>query len=256
MRPEPSQPQIGAPAYWAQPLRPFTSLAFVIPLLLLYELGTAWLGPHAVRNGADLWMRGWLDRLGFSQHLLLPLLTCSLLLAWHHLQRHGWTFRWGVYYGMLLESLAFGSLLVMLAHAQGFVLAESTAQIETSVPSTVAQAGLMIAYLGAGIYEELLFRLMLLPATAGLLRSAGLSSRTSWFSAILVTSLLFALAHYRLHLTVAGYPIALAYGDPFQWFSFVFRFLAGIIFALLFVYRGFGIAAGTHALYDVFAATL
>jgi membrane protease YdiL (CAAX protease family) len=40
-------------------------------------------------------------------------------------------------------------------------------------------------------------------------------------------------------------------GDPFRWLTFLFRFLAGVFFAVLFRYRGFGIAAGTHALYDV-----
>jgi hypothetical protein len=34
-------------------------------------------------------------------------------------------------------------------------------------------------------------------------------------------------------------------------FSFLFRFLAGICFSLVFIYRGFGIAAGSHALYDI-----
>ena len=243
-------------AYWAQPLRPLSSLVFVVPLLLLYELGTVYLGHAAVRNGADIWLRGFLDWLGFSQHILLPLLTCSLLLGWHHLQHHGWVFRWNIYYGMLLESLAFGALLVLLAHVQGVVLAESTAQIDAPARDAVTQMSLLIAYFGAGIYEELLFRLMLLPATVAALRAAGVPLRTRWVSAIVLTSLVFALAHYQLHLTVGGYPIALAYGDPFEWFSFLFRFLAGVVFALLFVYRGFGVAAGTHALYEVLAATL
>ena len=41
-----------------------------------------------------------------------------------------------------------------------------------------------------------------------------------------------------------------------EWFSASFRCLAGIFFATLFVYRGFGIAAGTHALYDVLVGWL
>jgi membrane protease YdiL (CAAX protease family) len=64
--------------------------------------------------------------------------------------------------------------------------------------------------------------------------------------AVLLTSLAFAAAHY------AG-----PYGEPVQlfcstfWFSFSFRFLAGVFFGTLFVYRGFGVAAGTHAGYDI-----
>ena len=59
--------------------------------------------------------------------------------------------------------------------------------------------------------------------------------------AVVITSLLFSAAHY------IG-----PQGDSWQLYSFVFRFLAGGFFAVLFVYRGFGIAAGTHALYDIF----
>ena len=59
-------------------------------------------------------------------------------------------------------------------------------------------------------------------------------------AAVVLSSLLFSIAHY------IG-----PYGDKFLWFTFVFRFLAGASFSLLFMYRGFGIAAGAHAGYDL-----
>ena len=101
-----------------------------------------------------------------------------------------------------------------------------------------------MGFLGAGIYEELLFRLILLSLVAwGLLR-VGIKPWASTIVAALLTSLLFTAAHY------VG-----ANGDNFQWFSFVFRFLAGLFFAIVFVYRGFGIAAGSHAAYDLLVGT-
>ena len=60
-------------------------------------------------------------------------------------------------------------------------------------------------------------------------------------SAVILTSLLFSAAHY------VG-----PHGEPFDAFSFSFRCIAGAFFAVLFVWRGFGIAAGTHAMYDIF----
>src|SRR5262245_22299143 len=51
--------------YWQQSRRPLVSLAFVVPLLLIYEAGILWLGPQAMRNGADVWLRQLLDLLGF-----------------------------------------------------------------------------------------------------------------------------------------------------------------------------------------------
>ena len=41
------------------------------------------------------------------------------------------------------------------------------------------------------------------------------------------------------------------YGDQLQLGSFVFRAIAGVAFSALYIVRGFGITAWTHALYDV-----
>ena len=100
--------------------------------------------------------------------------------------------------------------------------------------------GTISCYLGAGIYEELLFRLILLNLGIGLLAWMRAGRKTSVIGGIVLTSVLFSAAHY------VG-----PSGDPFRWLTFLFRFLAGVFFAVLFRYRGFGIAAGTHAFYDV-----
>jgi membrane protease YdiL (CAAX protease family) len=97
-----------------------------------------------------------------------------------------------------------------------------------------------ISFMGAGIYEELLFRLMLLPLIAWLLRCCGCKPGWSLAGAAVLTSLIFAGAHHVGPL-----------GEPFQWYAFLFRSVAGLFFATLFIYRGFGIAAGTHAAYDI-----
>ena len=97
-----------------------------------------------------------------------------------------------------------------------------------------------MGYLGAGLYEELLFRLILITAAVWTIRLWMPDKRKSMVLAVLASSLLFSAAHY---LGAAG--------DEFRWFSFSFRFFAGLFFAVLFIYRGFGITAGAHALYDI-----
>jgi hypothetical protein len=62
--------------YWEESARPLAGLAFVAPLLLAYEAGVLWLGPDAIRNAADVWLRNLLDLLGFPQYFLLPVITC------------------------------------------------------------------------------------------------------------------------------------------------------------------------------------
>ena len=248
---EASWPTLGeTDAYWGCSTRPLTSLAFVVPILLVYECGILLLGPEAMRNGADVWLRQFLDLVGFGQYLLLPLVTCAILMAWHHLTQCRWFLSVEVLVWMVLESALLGMLLLGIAQLQGwlFVTASHTVGTPVAVATHVSDASTrVIGFLGAGIYEEVLFRLMLLPALFGLLQWLGESRRASWIGAILVSSLVFSAAHFQM--VMPG-------GDPFTWFSFLFRAVAGVFFSLLFLCRGFGITVGAHTLYDVFVGML
>ena len=70
--------------------------------------------------------------------------------------------------------------------------------------------------------------------------------RPSMVVAVLLSSLMFAAAHY-----VGQYGDPVDWADSRFWFGFIFRCVAGVFFSVLFIYRGFGIAAGTHAGYDI-----
>ncbi len=241
-----------ASRYWHESIRPLTSLVFVAPMLLFYEIGVLWLGPQAIRNAADVWLRQLLDTIGFGQYFLLPVLTCGALLAWHHTLHQPWRLSWTALYGMLFESLVFGFLLVVIAGWQSRMMSASIPACSTDGGAASSVLATMVAYVGAGIYEEVLFRLMLLPAAWGLMRVLGFSNRTSIVSAVIVTSLIFSAAHYQIDLIVAGHRVTTAFGEQFAWSSFLFRFLAGVAFSSLFLLRGFGITAGSHAMYDLF----
>ena len=96
--------------------------------------------------------------------------------------------------------------------------------------------------LGAGLYEELFFRVVLVSGLAtGARVLLGLSRRAAGVVAAVVGALVFSAFHY------IG-----PYGDPLQLQSFVFRALSGLAFSGLYLLRGFGITAWTHALYDAF----
>ncbi len=226
-----------AETYWTESRRPLASLVFIAPLLATYEAGVLVLGPEAVRNGADAWLRQFLDLVGFGQYFLLPILIVCILLGWHYTTRRPWRLSGGLLYGMAGESILLAICLRLLLQLQGALLQTEAAPLELSVAATVGAA---VGFLGAGIYEELLFRLILLSTVAWGLKRLGTAPRSSMIAAVLLTSFLFATAHY------VG-----TYGEAFHWFSFMFRFLAGVFFSILFVYRGFGIAAGTHAGYDI-----
>src|SRR5690349_17804813 len=104
-----------APAgYWREAKRPLTSLVFILPLLFIYEGGVLALGPSAVRNGADVWLRRLLDLVGLQHYFLLPVLTIGLLLIWHHLNHDRWRVSMTVVYAMYLESIALAFILIGL----------------------------------------------------------------------------------------------------------------------------------------------
>ena len=229
--------------YWNQSRRPLASFYFVLPLIICYELGSWWLGDSAVRNGADIWMQQLLAGSGLVGCLLLPILTLSILLAWHHATGQPWKISSNVIYTMAAESAVFAVVLLAVAHVQTNVLSIAGIQTACEIPleklahDTFSR---IVRYFGAGVYEELLFRLMLLPLAMAAVGLAIASRRMKIAAALTITSVLFAAAHYL------G-----PYGDHFEVASFSFRALAGLFFAVLFIFRGFGIAAGTHALYDM-----
>lgn len=238
--------------YWRESTRPLPSLVLIAPMILVYELGLAWLGSQADRNGVDLWLRSGLHSLGMTHQFLLPLLTCGLLIGWHQYQRESWSIRWTVVTGMALESAVFGLLLLAAANAVAQWMHQPSLPPAPLMSLGISRIwGRLVGYLGAGIYEELLFRLLLLPPAVAVLQRIGLKRMPSLLLASAVTSLAFAAAHYDAQFTVAGRLVQWP-GETFHAITFSFRALAGGFFCLLFFTRGFGIAAAAHALYDIF----
>jgi hypothetical protein len=239
-------------SYWAITRRPLPCLAFIAPLLLAYELGVAWLGggsAEALRTGADAWMRRGLAGLGLTDHWLLPAALVMVMLAWQAVRPRDWRFSPFSLLGMAVESLVLAVALVGLSKLVdlGFSALE-----RTGPPRLVASAGTgpsplasLVGFLGAGVYEEALFRLTLVPLMFVALRALRTPQVIASATAVTASALLFSLAHH------AGTP-----GEAFTWFAFVFRWLAGVYFAWVFVVRGFGIAVGTHTAYDILVGWL
>lgn len=234
--------------YWDQSVQPLYCLMLVGPLLFLYEAGVTWLGPLGLRNGADIWLRGCLQHVGLGGYFLLPLFTCVGFLAWHHVSRQDWKVRGEIVSGMICESFVLGLLVLILAQVGGRVLQHS---VSIEKHAAALQNGnsipYMLSYIGAGIYEELLFRLVMLSGAIFVCRRIGAGTLAATALAVASTSLLFAAAHYELFFDV---------GLAFTWDSFLFRSVAGALFSLLYLSRGFGIVVGTHVVYDILVATV
>lgn len=242
--------------YWDLSAQPLNCLLFILPLIFLYEVGVVWAGPSAMRNGADVWLRNFLSQLGVGEYIFLPLATCGLLFGLHHISRRKWELRGDVLSGMICESFCFGvGILVVarvfwqVAHTTFSPTELNAFELEAAMTtsSDLAHVPRMLSYLGAGIYEELLFRFVLLSSSVWVLTKVGVDRFSSHAFAVLSTSLLFAAAHYQLFF---------AMGFEFTWYSFAFRICAGALFSLLYLRRGFGIVVGAHAVYDILVATI
>lgn len=234
--------RMDADDYWTQARRPLACLAFLVPLLLSYELGVHWAGSaqsNLVRNGADYWMRNWLRDAGLQHAFLLPVLVAATLLGWHIVGRYPWRIHADTLLGMVAESLLFAFCLVAIGQLQSLAF-EHWIDPQPLVIGGRATYLRIVSFVGAGVYEEVMFRLCLLPACYLVMRALLLPGKVAACMAVLATSVVFSGAHY----------IGDA-GDQFSSFTFAFRALAGLFFAILFLVRGFGITVGCHAAYDV-----
>lgn len=244
-------------SYWAASRAPRYSLVFALPLFLLYEGLAAALagtpGAAGVRNAADVALKtpfllfsGARGSLAF----FATVIAIFIFFVARDLTRTR---------DKLLPrtfALMFGESAV-LALLLGIVVGTITQRLLGGLASLAAQSGagglesmgvgtrLMLA-LGAGLYEEILFRVLLVGGIAAGL--AWLLGGRTWLTgaiAAVAGALIFSAFHY------VG-----EYGDRFTLASFTYRAIAGLAFSALYLTRGFGITAWTHALYDIYVMVL
>jgi membrane protease YdiL (CAAX protease family) len=250
-RPNPRASDVAAPldAYLECSRRPLHILVFLLPVLVLYELGAMiyLTGPDGQPKTIAAW--GMLARVfeaAGAVGLHLPaFLLLTVLLIWHVLQRDPWTLRLPVLAGMAMESFVWTiplTILAILLVGRETAAAAMQAEAEGGIMSLPWQARLTISA-GAGLYEELLFRMIAIAAAHALL--VDVVRLPGWLGGILavvVSALAFALYH---RVPVADNPAALA--------VLGFYFTAGLYFGSLYLLRGFGIVVAVHMLYDILA---
>jgi hypothetical protein len=217
-------------------------------LLAIYECGVLWLGsahPEALRNGADTWLRWGLETFGLPQPYWAPVILAVFLALW------GWL-RWSdrphdlvsLWVGMTVESAIFA--VGLWGISLGLRPFLDHLGVPLSTPTQVEPAcEQVVCFLGAGIYEEVLFRLLLFTGLVFLLQSAEVPRGLALLLAALTSAATFSAAH---HLGPNG--------EDFDTYVFLFRTVAGLYFTAVYQVRGFGITVGAHAFYDVLVGIL
>ncbi len=227
--------------------RPLHILAFLAPLIVLYEIGSVrYLTDSARGVIGDVRARGiisgFFEGLGATGLFLPGLVIVTVLLARHVLRNDDWRLRPAVLAGMAVETVLWTApLLVMSLLIQH---AATAAAPIADLGSLNWQARLTIS-IGAGLYEELLFRMVgILLLHMVFVDICRVSEAHGRLIAVVLQAVAFAVYH------------DLSSGAGIEWSRAVFFFAAGVFFGVLFIVRGFGLVVGTHALYDVLVLVL
>ena len=225
----------------------------VLPLLIFYEIGL-WQGTlKETLNGADAIFR-----------LLLRLLTHLAGIRWSnwvlagaagvlavgflwHLKRSRVRIRLWYIAGMFLEAAIAGIVLAVLVY---FILGRQLPEFFTFQPNPgvtrqLARQGLaspwsrVAAAIGAGVFEELLFRVLLLAGFYYLWaknRGPLGDDQAAAVRAVLLSSVVFTLLHLG-SVSVGG---------------LLSVFATSILLSWLYLARGYGVAALAHTAYDLY----
>ena len=234
-----------ASGYWHQTRAPRYSLLFAFPLLVAYELLAQFLsGDSGVRNGADVLLKTLFVLLGGRHGLTIfavVLVGTGLVLVIRDWRTQGAP-ETRYFLGMAGESVGYALLFGGITSALTGLLLHGPRGLAIQGGTALGFPTQVMVSLGAGLYEELLFRVVIVSALSKLaLVFFGWKPWASGAFATVLGALIFSAFHYVGPM-----------GDTLEVSSFVFRSVAGLLLSGLFLLRGFGIAAWTHALYDVF----
>lgn len=212
---------------------PLTNLVFVFPLVALYEFASLTISQSAEPDRelvAQHLIRGAFSWIGLGGSWLAGLLLLTTLVLWHARTGRPWVVRPLIPLLMIVESALWTVPLVVLHQAL----------LQAGGPHGDGR-NRVLQTLGAGLYEELIFRLILVGGllwfTSSLLN---IRRNRAVMLAICVGALLFSGCHFQ--------PIgAEAFSTP----TFLHRVAAGAFLGWVFVQRGIGVACGAHILHNI-----
>ena len=224
--------------YWRYSRSAYYSAVAALPLLVIYEIlivlsqSRYW----GIRNAADVWIRTFLMAFDLqAQHITFVLIGISLaLIPIAKSRARGIKLKANYFALMFAECLAFSLVLGVLLQS---IL--RLGGLSSGGPGSGLMQNLALS-VGAGLFEEIIFRVILLNLLFLLLSTLLKKKVVAAVVSVLLASFLFSLSHYVGTMA-----------DTWQLYSFMFRWAAGLLFTVLYFVRGFAITAYTHALYDI-----
>lgn len=226
-------------SYWRVTKNFYYSLIFILPMLFLYEV-MCWIQyfdkSAEIRNGADVLIRHLILGIGNNSELVYGLILLIIFFGVMYFNRSA------VKNGQLKFTFLLLMIVESLLWCIGFLIVMSVSEklLLSIMDRNIIPEQFYLA-IGAGIWEELLFRVGVIGLSLSFLTKVmGYSGFYSVFTAIIFSALIFSIFHYL------G-----PYGDNFSYKSFYLRTTAGIFLGSLYLFRGIGITVYTHIFYDM-----
>ena len=190
----------------------------------------------AIRNGADVFIRQLFVGFGGHAELVYGLFLLIIMLSIMYKNRKV------IKDGQLKFSILFYMLIESMVWSLGFiVIMNITENLLLSILKRNIISEQFYLAIGAGIWEELVFRVGLIGIILIFMtRVVGYNGVFAALLAIIISSVVFSLFHYL------G-----PFSENFAYKSFYLRTLAGMFLGALYLFRGFGITVYTHIFYDM-----
>lgn len=229
--------------YFKQTSSPIFGLIMALPFMIYYEvsmLAAHQGGAYEVRNAADVLFKRLFSALGFEGIwgglvMFMVLFLASALLQGLHRSENQFNIPWGYAPVVVAESGFYAVLIFGLM-----------SKVMQWVAPAMALSGVDLAYcLGAGVYEELLFRAVILQIFLKLAGFIPGNARVNAIIMVIISALIFSGAHYLGE-----------FGDSFAIQTFLARAAGGVMLGFVYMYRGLGVAVYTHGIYDIFTYIL
>lgn len=269
-----NKPQRQKPdTYLDRTSKPIYAFVYLLFFIVVYELGLFFLNtdvftlplgnvPGVVVSFA--WVYTALTKVGFNSYgawIGAPVVVIVTLIVWQLATNKEPKVKIGDFVPMTFECIGWSLPLILLSvYISNIMMPVNHVAVPAIPQAAVLNAApdfqnffiSVIAGIGAGIYEELFFRLYLMMVLVLFMRKfLGIPEVRANCFAIVLSALLFSLHHHIYFLNGS-----LQAGEAFQFAPFLFRFIAGIYLAVLFGLRGFGVGAATHVYHNLIAAVI
>ena len=228
--------------YFRQSRSPFYSFIFILPLFIIYEFGIYLISAGdlpTIRNGADVMLRKILTHFGIHGlygMALLFFLGITITFFLNKGKIKDLKIKSNYFLISIFESILWSLVLYIILSQGQLLLAKGDTKLFMQQ---------LVLSIGAGIFEEFVFRVLLVSGLAFIVELF-IKKQNIFKMAISITVAAAIFSIFHFFGEYADVPIISL---------FFIRFAAGIVLGYIYILRGFGIAAYSHSFYNILVFT-